>query len=418
MCPPNGLAFERFCPAGAWRIGIDDAIACVTAHGRWPGEHEVCFRRLPVADSGDLIRGQYGVSKLTDQVAAGLRSEAAELTARWKAQARSHAPRTGEGVDASGEAELEPSNAQTIVDALADAVISGASWQTDLMRRSWDLGSVAHHAGVTLHYMLKEVDLLIAMVLYAAERELERMEGGSPVEGMQVARRLHEAGSLLRLTAAKGFTHSYLGALRDRYQTLRHDLRNPLGTIKSAISMMDDQSVPAELRADPRFRVMVTRNATSLDGMIGAGLSDDAAHELAFSRQRISLRDIALAVRRDLRQRSAEVACAIEISEGLPMISADPMGFELMLKAVLVTLLARLPAGSTIRIEEAEVKDRSAVVRVVYEHADGVEDSPAAQALASELSEQTGVRIWAAGPVFLEVPGVPVKVADDSPSRR
>jgi signal transduction histidine kinase len=356
------------------------------------------------------------VSKLTDQVAARLRAEAAELTARWKAQARSHAPRPGQGTDVP-EAETELSKAHTIVDALADAVASSASWQTDLMRWSWDLGSIAHHAGVTLHYMLKEVDLLMAMVLYAAERGLEGLKG-SPTDAMHVARRLHEAGSLLRLTAAKGFTHSYLGALRDRYQTLRHDLRNPIGTIKSAISMMDDLSVPAELRADPRFRIMVTRNATSLDGMIGTGLSDDAAHELAFSRQRISLRDIALAVRRDLRQRSAEMTSAIEVSEGLPMISADPMGFELMLKAVLVSLLARLPAGSTIRIEEAEVKDRSAVVRVVYEHPDGVEDTPGALALASELSEQTGVRIWAAGPVFLEVPGVPVQVSDDGSGRR
>ena len=100
------------------------------------------------------------------------------------------------------------------------------------------------------------------------------------------------------------------------------------------------------------------------------------------------------------------------------MISADPMGFELMLKAVLVTLLGQLPAGSTIRVEEAEVKDRSAVVKVVYGRPDGVEDPPGTLALASELSEQTGVRIWAAGPVFLEVPGVPVQLADDRPSRR
>ena len=356
------------------------------------------------------------MSKLAEQVATRLHAEATELTERWKTQARSHAPRVGDSTEPSA-VQPETANAHTIVDALADAVAGGASWQTDLMRRSWDLGSIAHHAGVTLHYMLKEVDLLIAMVLYAGERTLEGLEG-SPAEGMQVARRLHEAGSLLRLTAAKGFTHSYLDALRDRYQTLRHDLRNPLGTIKSAISMMDDLSVPSELRADPRFRVMVTRNATSLDGMIGTGLGDDAAHELAFSRQRISLRDIAVAVRRDLRQRSAEVICSIEVSEGLPMISADPMGFELMLKAVLVTLLGQLPAGSVIRIEEAEVKDRSAVVKVVYERPDGIKDPPGTLVLASELSEQTGVRIWAAGPVFLEVPGVPVQVTDDRSSRR
>jgi signal transduction histidine kinase len=355
------------------------------------------------------------VSKLAEEVATRLRAEAADLTARWKAQARSHAPRLADAAH-SADGETDVANAQTIVDAIADAVAGGASWQTDLMRRSWDLGSVAHHAGVTLHYMLKEVDLLMAMVLYAGERGLEGIDG-SPIDGIQVARRLHEAGSLLRLTAAKGFTHAYLAALRDRYQTLRHDLRNPLGTIKSAISMMDDLTVPTELRTDPRFRVMVTRNATSLDGMIGAGLSDDAAHELAFSRQRISLRDIAIAVRRDLRQRSADVTCTIEVSDRLPMISADPMGFELMLKSVLVTLLGQVPPGSTIRIEEAEVKDRSATVRVVYQRSDGVVDDPGTLVLASELSEQTGVRVWAAGPVFLEVPGVPVHVSDDGPGR-
>ena len=357
--------------------------------------------------------GGNSVSILAEQVAARLRAEAADLTVRWKAQARSHAPRTSDASELT-DAQPETANAETIVDAIADAVSGGASWQTDLMRRSWDLGSVAHHAGVTLHYMLKEVDLLMAMVLYAGERGIEGIEG-TPVEGIQIARRLHEAGSLLRLTAAKGFTHSYLAALRDRYQTLRHDLRNPLGTIKSAISMMDDLTVPTELRMDPRFRVMVTRNATSLDGMIGTGLSDDAAHELAFSRQRISLYDIAIAVRRDLRQRSADVTCSIEVSEKLPMISADPMGFELMLKSVLVTLLGQLPSGSAIRIEEAETKDRSAIVRVLYERSDGVLDAPGTLVLASELSEQTGVRVWAAGPVFLEIPGVPVHVADDRP---
>lgn len=354
------------------------------------------------------------MSNLTEQVATKLRAEAAELTARWKSQARSHAPRVAVQPAASTP-EPEEADAETVVDAIADAIVGGASWQTDLMRRSWEMGSIAHHAGVTLHYMLKEVDLLMAMVLYSAERGLEGADGSTPADGMRIARRLHEAGSLLRLTAAKGFTHSYLKALRDRYQTLRHDLRNPLGTIKSAISMMDDLTVPLELRTDPRFRVMVTRNASSLDGLISAGLGDDAAHELAFSRQRISLRDIALAVRRDLRERSIAATCQIDVGESLPLISADPMGFELMLKAVLVSLLGHLPPGSAIVIEEAEVKDRSVVVRVAFERPEMADAVPGMIALASELSAQTGVRIWAAGPVFLEVPGVPLQVSQETP---
>ena len=348
---------------------------------------------------------------LAKQIAAGLHAEAAELSARWRAQAAFHAPRAADGT--ASEADAETTNAQTIVDAIAEAIARSSSWQTDLMLQGWSLGSSAHHAGVTLHYMLKEVDLLMAMVLYACERGLGGADG-SPVEGMQVARRLHEAGSLLRLTAAKGFTHSYLNALRDRYQTLRHDLRNPLGTIKSAISMMDDLSVPAELRADPRFRAMVTRNATSLDGLIAMSLGDDVAHELAFSKQRISLRDIALAVRRDLRERCGAISCAIEVSERLPTISADPMGFELMLKAVLVTLLGQISSGSTIRIEEAEIRDRSVVISVTSEEPNPDGEISPALVLAPELSTHTGVRVWAEGPVFLEVPGVPVQVTDDS----
>lgn len=351
------------------------------------------------------------MSRLAEQIAVALRTEAVELTARWKAQVRSHAPRASD--ERASGADVETSDAESIVDAVADAIAGASSWQTDLMRRSWSLGSVAHHAGVTLHYMLKEVDLLVAMVLYVCERELGEVKG-TPVEGIQIARRLHEAGSLLRLTAAKGFTHSYLDSLRDRYQTLRHDLRNPLGTIKSAISMMDDATVPVELRTDPRFRAMVTRNATSLDGLIGVELGDDAAHELAFSRQRISLRDIAFAVRRDLREQYLAIPCRIEVSEGLPTISADPMGFELMLKAVLVTLLGQASPGSTIRIEKAEVRDRAVIISVTSEEPDTGRETLPALVLATELSVQTGVRVWAEGPVFLEVPGVPAQVADDN----
>ena len=49
---------------------------------------------MPVAGLGQShTAGGNGVSNLAEQVAAGLRAEAAELTARWKAQARSHAPR-------------------------------------------------------------------------------------------------------------------------------------------------------------------------------------------------------------------------------------------------------------------------------------------------------------------------------------
>jgi len=70
-------------------------------------------------------------------------------------------------------------------------------------------------------------------------------------------------------------------ALQERFRRLRHDLRNPLGTIRSALSLMADESVPEEARRSPRFRAMIDRNTTALDRLIVARLGDDEAHVVA-----------------------------------------------------------------------------------------------------------------------------------------
>jgi hypothetical protein len=64
---------------------------------------------------------------------------------------------------------------------------------------------------------------------------------------------------------------------------LRHDLRNPIGTIRSALSLMADETVPEEARRSPRFSAMIERNTTSLDQMIVARLSDAEARLLSSS---------------------------------------------------------------------------------------------------------------------------------------
>jgi len=64
---------------------------------------------------------------------------------------------------------------------------------------------------------------------------------------------------------------------------LRHDLRNPIGTIRSALSLMADEAVPEEARRSPRFRAMIERNTVSLDQMIVARLSDAEARLLSSS---------------------------------------------------------------------------------------------------------------------------------------
>jgi signal transduction histidine kinase len=152
-----------------------------------------------------------------------------------------------------------------------------------LIRIGTTIGAEAHRQSTSLHVMLKELDLLGALLLHGAEKvACEYQIPGTGHEGLVVARRITEAVSQLRLAATVGYTQAMSDELRERYRAIRHDLRNPLGTIKSAVALLTDESVPAEMRESRRVRAMVARNTSSLDQLIGEMLGDTAARLRAF----------------------------------------------------------------------------------------------------------------------------------------
>jgi signal transduction histidine kinase len=291
-------------------------------------------------------------------VAEALVKDATALGSHWEQQARSVAPRLHgpTGTEAAGELP----RGERLVRAVATALARVAGGQQELVRAGWELGAGSHGGEQSLHYLLKELNLLSAMLLYACERALEGGAGsaamaqdGRPAtaaEGMAVARRVQRSVSLLTLAASKGFTHHYLSGMLDHFRMLRHDLRNPLGTIRSAITLMEDQSVEPEMRNHPRFRAMVVRNASNLDRLIGGQLSDDAVLDSALSRQAVSLYEVALAVRRELRDEADACGCTIEADETLPERELDPVGVELALRTLVSEALSVAAEGSRVRI--------------------------------------------------------------------
>jgi signal transduction histidine kinase len=197
-----------------------------------------------------------------------LRRRSAELGQRW-----------------AEHTQLSESTTEQFVCALLDATTDGARHRHEpVVRIGLAVGMEAHRRSASLHVMLKELDLLGAILLRAAERAAAEYAGPGATarEGLVVARRIAGATSLLRLAATKGYAQAVEDGLRERYRAIRHDLRNPLGTIKSAIALLTDESVPAEMRESPRVRAMVVRNAMSLDQMINEALNDAAAHLPAF----------------------------------------------------------------------------------------------------------------------------------------
>lgn len=338
---------------------------------------------------------------LSEFVAASLAAHASHLAQHWLERAlaatpRSLGPRAGAatsvpGADAANlaaDGAVAVERAEQVVRALAAGVLSSAAASLvmagqhaaaqrvlaggstgdgapramrpagEVMRLGWSAGAAAFAAGHSVHHVVRDADLLLAVVLADVERavaDLAPGPGATAADALAVARRLHRATGRYAQAAVSGFVHALLRGLRERYRLLRHDLRNPLGTIRSALSLMEDETVPVETRHGPNIRAMVARNAGSLDRLISRRLDDAAATALLAPPHEVRLRDVAQAARREVREaaRLAGVDVVVDVRGDAPL-HVDGAALELTLTTVLLSALARAAPGATVRVSCAD----------------------------------------------------------------
>lgn len=223
-------------------------------------------------------------SALRLEVASMLEQRTDDIAARWVGDARALLPdatiSTVEGASASPRGSRLV-GAPSLVRALAASLASRDDAAEEVTARGHSLGVSAFASGMALHALLHALDQLTAVCLDAVEEAVgsERFRA-TPLDVMRVCRLLEEAAGAARLASTRGFVEAADHALLERFRRLRHDLRNPIGTIRSALSLMADETVPEEARRSPRFSAMIERNATSLDQLIVARLSDAEARLL------------------------------------------------------------------------------------------------------------------------------------------
>jgi signal transduction histidine kinase len=289
-----------------------------------------------------------------DSLATELLAQTPALAARWTERAAAAAPRPAES---GGGAESSPAvDAEAVVRALVASLRKDARWPGEVMRLGWDAGADAHHAGLAPHHLLTDAELLVAVVLAAAEQCVrqggcEAHRTATAADGIAAARQLQRAGALYTHAAVASFLHAIVTALRAHYRVLRHDLRNPVGTIRGALSLMEDETVPVESRLGPQVRAMVARNALSLDNLISTGLDDLTAESLLTAPHEMSVRDLALATRRALREPARLADCDIVVGDDLPTVRVDAAAVELTLSAVLLAGIACAVPGDVFRVE-------------------------------------------------------------------
>jgi signal transduction histidine kinase len=195
---------------------------------------------------------------------------------------------------------------------------------------------------------------------------------------------------------------AYADTLRDRFRHLRHDLRNPLGTIKSVLALMDDDSVPLEARVNPNFRAMATRNAKSLEELIAERLSDAAALLPVVTGHDVSVRAIACAVRRDLRAEAERRGVGILVDQGGPQGQLDVAGLELLLRGTLQAAVQECSSGEQLNVEFEQAAGRASVVVCHDAGRPPIRDADAIERLGT-LARHIGASFTAAERVYVSI---------------
>jgi K+-sensing histidine kinase KdpD len=217
-----------------------------------------------------------------------LMGRSAELERQWADRAQLATlcvPPAGDAIATVQIGNDGPGNFVRMV--LAAAAAQGTREQNSLTQFGRTIGAEAHRQAIPLHALLRELDLLSMLLLDGAEEIVrEDFAHGTSHDGLLVARCITEVTSQLRLATVTGYTEAISDELRERYRAIRHDLRNPLGTIKSAVALLTDETMPAETRESGRVRAMVVRNTRSLDQLIDEILGDTAAQLRAFDAPR------------------------------------------------------------------------------------------------------------------------------------
>lgn len=320
---------------------------------------------------------------------------------------------------ASAGAASDAERDRTMVDALIVGLAGDEEESEEAISHGLQFGVRAFERGISLHHTMKALDLLLAMTLYAAETSLSdsSIASGSAAHGVRLARQLQRRAALLSLAAARGYTQAYSGALRERFRHLRHDLRNPLGTIKSVLSLMDDETVPAEARTSPNFRAIARRNARTLEDLIADRLGDAAAL-LPASTQEVSLRSIACGVRRELRREAERHGVTVVVGPSTIQGRVDAPGLELLLHGALQAALQECQPGDELHLTFQESVSEHATV--ILSNASGqspIRDLETLERLMAS-ARQIGAQLTAHTDVMVSVPCQPLDLTPSGASER
>jgi len=267
-------------------------------------------------------------------------AEHALLAARWFARLRDLLP--------VGANEVFPTD--SLLDHIPSLIVDISGYlrapeseaiaaNTAVVEKARELGTLRHEQRASLHQVLREYQLLGAILLRFVEDEsIRSMLVAPPAEAVAVVARLHHAVGVLMQETVETFVRLYTQTITEQAERLRqftrmatHEWRQPLAPISAAVSLLrlpdltpaqQAQSVDMIARNVARLADMTYKleRVARLDGSV------DNAHL-----QEIPLAHVAGEAARQVREMADARDVRLRLSEEMPTAIVDVGRLELAL---------------------------------------------------------------------------------------
>jgi signal transduction histidine kinase len=210
---------------------------------------------------------------------------------------------------------------------------------TGVLDKARELGILRHDQRASLHQVLREYQLLGAVLVAFIQEEIGRLKlNPPPGETVAVVSRLHQSVHVLMQATVETFVELYTKTIAEQAERLReftgiatHEWRQPLASLQFAVSLLRRTEADSE-RAHRTLDVM-DRNVAHLVEVtrkveVVARLTGERDDPVV---QEVSASTVAAEAARQLREMADARDVEIRVAENLPTLTVDVGRLELAL---------------------------------------------------------------------------------------
>lgn len=244
---------------------------------------------------------------------------------------------------------------------------------TAILDKARELGALRFAQRASLHQLLREYQLLSAILVTFVVEEIERLSvPPSPEESVHVISRLHEAVNVLTQATVESFVTLYTQTIAEQSKRLEqftrmaaHEWRQPLGALQFGVKLLGDAKL------DPtRARRTLEAVGRSVDHLIELTHKLESVARMHGSEdnavvQEVSATTVVHEAARQLREMADDRGVEIRVADSLPTLTVDVGRLELLFVNLLSNAIKYCDPGKPSRYVEVSGSSINSECRLI-----------------------------------------------------